>query len=92
MANNSMVSVIVDETQFYEVDNFELDDAPVYSGDPIMLKKFKTDIKKVIPNIVILNHGAGEIEFIMYESDYARFQITANMYKINLENADVVEM
>ena len=92
MANNSMVSVIVDETQFYEVYNFELDDASVYSGDPIMLKKFKTDIKKVIPNIVILNHGAGEIEFIMYESDYAKFQITANMYKINLENADVVEM
>ena len=92
MANNSMVSVIVDETQFYEVDNFELDDMPVYSGDPIMLKKFKTDIKKVIPNIVILNHGAGEIEFIMYESDYTKFQITANMYKINLENADIVEM
>ena len=43
MANNSMVSVIVDETQFYEVDNFELDDAPVYSGDPIMLKKFKKE-------------------------------------------------
>lgn len=92
MANDSMVSVIVDETQFYEVDNFDMEDAPVYSGDPAMLKKFKKDIKKVLPNIVILNHGAGEIEFIMYEADYAKFQITANMYNINLGNADIVEM
>ena len=89
---NSIFSVIVDEGQFYARDEYDPSDAPVYGGDPVLLKKFKKDIKKYIPNIVILNHGGGEIEFMFNEKDFAEFQKTADAYMINLSVADIVEM
>ena len=89
---DTIFSIIIDEGQFYARDEYDPSDAPVYGGDPVLLKKFKKDIRKYIPDIVILNHGGGELEFIFNEKDFGEFQKTADAYEINLSVADIVEL
>ena len=86
---DSYMSITIDESQFYDEIYDIDDDMPI--AEPVDLKEFKKECKKLFSKNAIRDYGAGIFELIITEADFSKFAILANEYGIEFNINDIVE-
>lgn len=88
---DSYISILVDEAQFYiSSDDDFFDDEMI--KDSVKFRKFKRECQKFFGKECIKEYGAGQLEIIITESQFRRFEILANSYGVDFEVDDIIEM
>lgn len=86
---DTYISIIVDEGQFYNINDFNDDE--LYANEPIELRNFKKDCKRKFGKESVREYGAGQFELIITEADFQKFAQLALEYDIEFDIDDIVE-
>lgn len=88
---DSYISILVDEAQFYnDIDDDFFGEENI--KESLNFRKFKRECQKMFGRECIKEYGAGQLEIIITESQFRRFEILANSYNVDFEVDDIIEM